>query len=819
MSIHKSGLKAARHLAGASVLALLIGAGFSASAQADEVAESAGAAADATADAAIEEVTITARRRSERLQNVPLAISAVRGSELSTQQLDRVTDYQFKVPNFNAVQQNTRVSTLLIRGLGGNANNDGAESGVGLIVDNVFYTHVGFSWIDFIDTDGIEVARGPQGTLLGKNTTIGALIVKTKLPSFEPELKLEATYASYDRKKVRASWTGPIIDDKLAFRLTGSLDNGGGWVTNQYDGTKYLDNGRFSLRGQLLFTPSENISNRFIIEHNETREYNNFYPPAGDATHNLNLNGTVHSVRAGGWENRLKSVFGYTPSYDIPNNANLNTQQRLFSKVDGVSNELNWDIGGLTFTSISAWRKLNFRPKNDGDYSPYSILHLGYDVDAEQLSQEFRLANQTGGTFDWQVGAYYLRQEVVSDLHFRLYKDASAFFLSGNPLIQPQFVLPVILDGVDYSKRGETNVDSKAVFAQGTWHFTDRFDVTAGLRYTKETREVSVVGSSTGGSPLVGPLAALAPVRGLVLGSLAGTSSAGGLASAGIFDISDEKDGESVSWLFNPSYKLSDTVLIYGVASYGEKSGAANTTASPLTPTFTQPLIIKPEKSTDYEIGFKSTFADNRAVVNVNLYRNTIEDFQSTQLSQSGVALVSYLGNVGEARLQGIEIETRFRVTPNFNLTLNGAYNDAKYVSYEDAPAPVEYAVALGGQPLSLSGEQIVGVPKVNVQLSVDYETPVASNLNLFAYGNTLYRSEVELVNPHSQYGHQDAYSLTNIGIGLRTPDQRFSVLLWSRNLFDKRYAVGYGSASAVNPFIAIQGDPRTVGLTLTGRF
>ncbi|MFT4089842.1 MAG: TonB-dependent receptor [Asticcacaulis sp.] len=815
MRVHKSGFKAARHLTGVSVLSLLIGAAIGAPAQANEVAD----AVEAASDEAIEEVTITARRRAERLQNVPLAISAVRGSELSTQQLDRVSDYQYKVPNFNAVQQNTRVSTLLIRGLGGNANNDGAESGVGLIVDNVFYTHVGFSWIDFIDLDGIEVARGPQGTLLGKNTTIGALIVKTKLPSFEPELKLEATYASYDRKKVRASWTGPIIDDKLAFRLTASLDNGGGWVTNKYDSKKYLDSGRYSVRGQLLFTPSENVSNRFIVEHNETREYNNFYPPAGDANNNLNLDGSVHSVRAGGWENRLRSVFGYTPSYDIPNNANLDTQQRLFSKVDGASNELNWDIGGLTFTSITAWRKLFFRPKNDGDYSPYAILHLGYDVDAEQWSQEFRLANQTGGSFDWQVGAFYLKQEVVSDLHFRLYEDASAFFLTGNPLIPPAYVLPVILDGVDYSKRGETNVDSSAVFAQGTWHVNDRLDVTAGLRYTSETRDVSVVGSSTGGAPLVGPLASLAPVRGLILGSLAGTSNAGGLASAGIFDVSDKKDSESVSWLLNPSYKLSDNVLLYGVASYGEKSGAANTTASPLTPTFTQPLIINPEKSTDYELGFKSTFADNRAVVNVNLFRNTIEDFQSTQLSQAGVALVSYLGNVGEARLQGVEIETRFRVAPNLNISVNGAYNDAKYVSYEDAPAPVEYSVALGGQPLSLSGEQIVGVPRFNVQLSADYEKSVGDNLNLFAYGNTLYRSEVELVNPHSQYGHQDAYSITNIGIGLRTIDQRFSVLLWSRNLFDKRYAIGYGSASAVNPFIAIQGDPRTVGLTLTGRF
>lgn len=797
MKIHK--------WAGVSGAALLFGLGLAQGVQAQAVAVETAAV---EADTEVEEVTITARRRSERLQNVPLAVSAVRGSELATQQLDRVADYQFKVPNFGAVQQNPRVSTLTIRGIGGNASNDGAESGVGLIVDNVFYTHVGFAWLDFVDLDSIEVVRGPQGTLLGKNTTVGALIIKTKEPSFTPELSVEGTYASRERKQVRISSTGPLIEDKLAYRLTASTDNGGGWVKNAWNGDDYLDNNRFGLRGQLLFTPTANISNRLILEHTESKEFNNFYPPVTDVNFNYNLDGSVHSPRTS-WEAKLKGLFGYTPSYDAPNNADLNNQQRIVSKTDGASNELNWDFSGLTLTSITAWRKFYFRPYNDSDYSPLRVLRGGYDVDAEQYSQEFRLANTTGGVFDWQVGAFYLKQEVISDNRTILYEDASRF-LAGAALPS------IVLNGVTYSKLGSTEAESVAIFGQGTWHITDRFDLTLGLRYTEESRDARVVGSYSGGAALP---PALAPYRAAVIGQLAGTSGAGGTAAAGIFNISDSKDSDSVSWIINPSYKLNDNVLLYAHASYGEKSGAANTTAIPVSPTFTHPLIIEPEKSTDYEVGFKSTFAANRATVNLNFYHNTIEDYQAAQRAQEGLTLTTYLGNVGEVRLQGVELETRFRFTPEFSASLNAAYNDAKYTSYDNAPAPVEYEVALNYQPLSQTGDQLNGIPKVNVQLSLDYERSVGGNLNFFAYGNTLYRSEVSFLGERSLYGHQGSYSLTNAGIGLRTADQRYSVLLWSRNLFDEDYAIAYGTASAVNPVFAIQGEPRTVGLTFSGRF
>ena len=188
---------------------IVLGIGFGGSAArantvaTDATAESAETtsadAVEAAEDAGGAELLVTARRREEGLQDVPIPVSAVSGTELAEQHLDRIGDYTVRIPNFTAIQQNTRVSGLYVRGVGGNASNDGAEGGVGLIVDNVFFTHVGFSWLDFVDLESVEVVRGPQGTLLGKNTTVGAVIVRTAQPSFDPSFSGSLTVANRDR--------------------------------------------------------------------------------------------------------------------------------------------------------------------------------------------------------------------------------------------------------------------------------------------------------------------------------------------------------------------------------------------------------------------------------------------------------------------------------------------------------------------------------------------------------------------------------------------------------------------------------------------
>jgi iron complex outermembrane receptor protein len=741
-------------------------------------------AADANDGAAVEQVLITARRREEKLQDTPITVSAVSGQILKTERLERVADYAAKIAGFNALQQNTRVSTLTIRGVGGNANSDGSEAGVGLIVDGVFFTHPGFSWLDFVDLDHIELARGPQGTLLGKNTTLGALIVTTKAPSFTPEATISATVASRDRYQLRANVSGPLVEDKLAARLTLYGDTGGGWIKNKYDGKDYLDNHRWAARGQLLFTPNTLFTDRLIAEHYDTQEYNNYYPAIADPL--TYANGTARN----GWARKLQTAFGYTPSFDIED-ANVDTQQRLVSRTDGLSNQADFKLGDYQLTSISAWRRLYFRPYNDSDGTPYPIFRAGYDVDVDQYSQELRLASPTGGAVDWQTGIFLLKQKVRSNFRTLFFGKASAFFLAP--------ALPgVILDGVETDQLGKSDTTSAAVFGQGTWHVSEKAAVTVGLRYTHEKREASNRAFALGGAPLTGALAPYAAYRSAVTGAP--------------FTVMGEDKGGSVSWLVNPSYKITDDILAYASVSYGEKSGAANLGAKP-----GDAIIIGPEKSTDYELGLKTTWWGGRATLNANIYRDTITGYQATLSDPTATTVRSYLANVGKVRLKGIEVEGAAQVTSTLNLSFSTAWGESTYVSYRNAPPPPELTYAGAPVAIDLSGKQAPFAPNWTGQVSARWEQPLSNGWTAFAYANEAWKSRTYL-NPLSSYGRQGGYGLTNAGLGFRTQDDKLSVTVWARNLFDKRYAAAFGAATAVTPYIAILGEPRTVGVTLAAK-
>lgn len=748
-------------------------------------------------------ITVTARHREEKLQDVPIAISAISGAELTAKRIERVSEFALRVPNFSALQQNTRVSGLYIRGLGGNASNDGAEGGVGLIVDNVFFTHVGFSWLDFVDLENIQVVRGPQGTLLGKNTTIGAVIVQTAKPRFDPSFTLQATYGNYDAVQLRANATGPIIADKLAYRLTFAESKGGGWNTNAYNGARLLDNNRWSVRGQLLFTPTSNFSSRLIAEHYETNEYNNFYPPVADVTQNLNLNGTVNSARTGSWTAKL-ARFGYTPNLNAPYNANLNNQERLVANTDGLSNEINWNLGGVNLTGVSAWRRLYFRPYNDSDYSPLDIYRAGYDVDVNQYSQELRLASDKGSTIDWQVGAYYLHEKLRSNLRTIFGSDASTFFFaSGVPSSH--------LDGLEYDRDGHLTVDSLAGFGQVTAHLSSTFSITGGVRYTWEKKQVNVVGyaRNTAGLNPAG-----ATLRTTLLNNLGGTTG----SAAGAYTLDNEVSRGSVAWLINPAWQIAPGVLLYASASHGEKSGAANTSATAAQAAL---VITRPEKSTDFEAGIKTTLADGKATINLNFYNNTITDYQGSRVDSTNASFGTYLANVGKVRLRGFELETSWRPVPAFGVNANLAYNDAKYLDYADAPAPLEYQVANGGAavPLSLTGYQVAGAAKWTVQGGIDLDQPIGGEWNLTGYANTSWKSRIAYINPRSIYGWQAPVAITNVGLGLRTQDNRWQLQAWAKNVTNERYAVSYGAASASAPVIEVYGNPRTFGGTITRTF
>jgi iron complex outermembrane receptor protein len=872
--------RALRGGAGRASLALAAGVAFTWGATApawaaDVRSDAADAAAATTADASaaaqpgegsLSEVVVTARRRVERLQDVPISISQIGAAAIVRQKLTKLQDFAQDLPNFTPNTLNPRTSSLSIRGVGGVVGgSDGSESGAGLIVDDVFYTYVGFAFAPLYDVAAVEVARGPQGTLLGKNTTVGAVIVRNNAPSFDPESQAEISVGNYDSTRITASSTGPLIGDTLAYRLSFYReDNGGFWPNNPVPipdndrATSYGDNtNRWGLRGQLLWQPTSNISDRLIVDGGDTSEFNNYTSVISSLfTHYAN----GAPVRT--FETFMYQMYGLT---NLPTSEYASSQTNpspFQTAFFGVSNELNADFGWANLTSVTGYRNDKLWPRNSQGYYGYYVESLGYDNNNSIYSEELRLASKPSKIFDWTVGAYGLIDSRWSKDRVIYGKDASSWLLTPLPAnfatqVNPAtFHNPAILNDLEDDRLGTALTHSIAAFGQGTLHLWEGVDLTGGVRFTHETRSGNVIGSyfiGAGGTPNSQLSASdLALRTSFVNTALRGTFNAAQIAS--YYGLPDSVANDAVSWLVNPSWKITPNILLYASAAQGEKSGAINTVAQSIAGTTVvpgssvpvggiQPLITKPEVALDFELGVKTTWFNQRLLLNVNLYQNTITDFQGAVLDTTtfpGVAY-TYLGNIPKVQLKGVEAEAYWQANDWLQFHLAGALSAATYLSYPDAGLPADQLYGTSnplytkGLPYSsLSGTSVPSVAPWTVNGDVSWDKPAGQILGhdvaLFGFVNVAVTGKTRYSDSRSTiYYGQDTYALTNASIGVHRADGRWALSVWVRNLADTKYvnlngialntAPGGTTYSGYGPSTYSPGDPRTFGATLSTEF
>jgi iron complex outermembrane receptor protein len=784
---------------------------------------------DAGAPGGIEEITVVGRHRAENKQDVPIPIAAISGKILAEEHVDQLVDFKKVVPGFNLINSNPRVSAVVLRGVGGNASNDGSESGVGLIIDNVFYTHVGFAWLNLTDLDHIELLRGPQGTLLGKNTTVGALVVSTNKPSFDLGADAEESFTNHDGYFFRGDATGALVPGVLAARITGYSDKSDGFILNHYNNNYYADHNRYGLRGQLLYTPTDNIDDRLIATYYQSFEYSNYNSYLG-------VNPLFFANNAA----KVPRGSTYTPIAD-DHDFNEATQDRLPTHIGGVSNELNYHLDGLTLTSVSAYEFFQFIPLNGAGNIPFPVSRSGYDVNDDQFSQEFRVASDPGPDFDWQGGLYGLREFITSTDRSKYFQDASAYYLGSiatpNPVVDP-----TLLNGVEEDKYGKADTTSIAAYLHGTWHVTDQFDLTVGARDTLEWKYAADPASYIGAehSPNLAETVYLLQNFG-GLNGVANTSS--GVRAVKNKDgtysfvpyslnsaLSATETHNSASFLVNPSYKIAPNILAYLAASTGEKSGAAVTNAIAFTngTGAVVPLFTKPETSVDFEFGLKTDWFDKRLELNVNVYDNHIYNYQTSITQSLGVVgglqqFASYLSTAGQVRLRGVELEGRVAPTEDLSIAFNTALNDARYVSFDNAPNPY-FGVA--GSPTaanpfaSLTGQQIPNAPRLSGNITINYQHPITDDLIGYIWVNQNYRSKVYFTSSYLAANYQTDYGLTDFGVGVKAADGSYSAEFFVKNAFDLRYGVSItGTAAPTGATTATLGDPRYIGGTLAYHF
>lgn len=753
------------------------------------------------------DIVVTARRRTERAQDVPIALSVVGAEQLGLRGDYRLDQVQQLVPSLQVFSFNPRNTNINIRGLGSNValTNDGLENGVGVYIDNVYYGRVGQSQFDLVDLASVEVLRGPQGTLFGKNTTAGAINITSRLPGFQWHADGQVDVGNYDYRQVRGSLTGPLVDGLAAFRLSAAYTSRDGFLYDSTMRRRVHDYENATVRGQLLITPASALTIRLIGDWGQQDQACCINLPVRTfATYD---NG---AAIANTFVQRLARFPNYTPPPIDPFARTTDANSPFQANMDtwGVSGQIDYALGGAALTAITAVRHWNWFPRNDSDLTALSINTQNHILNFQrQVSQEVRLASTGARSVDWLIGAYYFRQVVRGYSRAEFGSDAAlALYPSDN-----QTVAGIATNGLLSAGRSDPHTKSGALFGQGTWHIAPTLSLTAGLRYTHEDKWGSYANDRLVAQPTTGLTAAqiarVAAIRN---------------ALAPIQAFAVDTDDDSVSGLATLGWKPGDDILIYATYSRGAKSQGLNLTNLPVG---VDP-VVRPESVDNYETGLKSQFLKRRVTLNLAAYQTNVRDYQTTIVQQviGTNTYINYIANIPKVRSRGFEGDLAVHPADWLSLTGSIAYTDATYRDYPNGPTPVEAlnptAASPGGTPLrDFSGQRLAGVPKWAASVGGDATRAIGNAAEAYLHSDWSYRSSYYTVASNSRYGLVPGYGLVNARAGIRLGEGgRYDLSVWARNLFDKDYfqtlnVLNYGLVTA------ILGDPGTYGATLKVRF
>lgn len=775
-------------------------------------AEAAAAGDGAQAQDQIENVMVTARRREEAVQDVPLAIAVLNASTIEstgTFNVGKLTQLQ---PSVQFYSSNPRNSAVNIRGLGApfGLTNDGIEQGVGIYIDQVYYARSATATFDFLDVEQIEILRGPQGTLYGKNTTAGAINVTTRKPSFTPEGRAEITTGNLGYVQSKASISGPLIGDTLAGRLSGSYTSRDGTIYNVRTDQHINEIDNLGFKGQLLWQPSANLKATFSGDytHQDPLGFGQIYVRTGSTQRPLNRQFAGLAAASSNYAPPSTNPFDRLTDLD----ADLSAEQTFA----GASALVEWDVGPGTLTSVSAYRKWDWGPANDRDFIGLPITTISQNPSQQrQWSQELRFA-ATGDKIDYVAGLYGFYQTIDTNGVQEQGPSASRWLLSGANANNP-----AILNGL----RSENDIGLKntsvAAFGQLTWHVTDDLRLQPGLRVNydkKDGKYIATVTNATHTALTAPQLSVLAPQN-----------------------YTPEFSDTNVSGDFTASYDLTDDVLAYVTYARSFKSGGINLSGLPLDAN-NQPITavetVKPETVNHYEGGVKTQLFDHKATLNLAAFWTEITDYQATVTNSQANVIRGYLANADKIRVRGVELDFSVRPLSGLNVYANGAYTDHEYTSFPNAPCPPELSggtAATAANPPSapgtpggfsppfcdISGQWLPGISKVALSYGVDYDFPLpwlgTDGGAYFAFDGS-YRSKFSSNPSRSIYTDVNGYSLANFRAGVRTSG--WNVYGWVRNAFEEEYFEFLATQSGSTGLVVGQpGDPRTYGVTVNKSF
>jgi iron complex outermembrane recepter protein len=867
------------------------------------IAQAGPAAPAASSDEKIEKVTVTATRRKTSLQKTAVAVTAVGEQTIKDSRVENIEDLMAVVPSLQVTNGgNPAAFTVRIRGVGTQGNNAGLEAAVGTFIDGVYRSRASVAFGDLGELERIEVLRGPQGTLFGRNTSAGILSVLTKKPSFEGnETWVEATGGSFDQFAVKGGANVVAIPDKLAFRLFGTRHEQEGFIDvnpgrpDAYDGNA---KSYYALRGQALWQLGEKADFRFIADFAKRDDQccsAATIDPGGPGRASAPPPG-VPSTSGASIINYLEAPFlGKAITDQVDEQVaygNRSTNNHIEDK--GFSGELNWDLGGATLTSITAQRDWTTTYAQDSDFSGADILYFADDdrnlTKFETFTHEMRLTGELDWV-DWLVGGFYSDEDITRNATllngFELERYLSLHRIGNTDIAVAPFTslrgtlaavfghstaTPVWTGGLGNDDLYKQNSESFALFTHNIFHLTDSVDLTAGLRWTTETkvfdatyRSFGMGGCTTVENTLgLNPGAAAGALAGLVgLTCLPGSRHALDVLTAAK-PHHQEREETEFSGIATLAWEIKEDLNTYATYSRGHKAGGfnldrsfadaagsivrgagANTViAGVITPTGAGPCVAGPgevaagtqcvrgpdtsfpaEFVDAFELGLKTSLANDTFFLNTALFYQTFENFQLNTFT--GISFI--VTSVPEVISQGVEIEATWR-TPVKGLNTNFAiqYTDAHYGEIGDITIPTSF---LGRNPglFLLKDATITHSPELTLTGGFNYEFPLFSTLTGLFHMDARWQSEMNTGSNLDPRKAQDAFAVVGLKFAVYTEDDRYGLEFFARNLFDERYintafdAPLQGSsitptAAATSTIDAFLGEPRMIGFTLRAR-
>ncbi len=828
------------HLLGVSTLALAIAAPAYAQ--------------QTTGNSLIDEIVVTATKREQTLQDVPISVAVTGQQTIERAQVRDLIDLQTVVPSLKVSQFNaTGQTNFIIRGFGNGNGNDGIESSVGVFIDGVYRSRSAAALDDLPEIERVEVLRGPQSTLFGKNVSAGAISIVTKRPQFEPGGKIEGSYGNFNTRQLRGTFTGPI-SDTLAVRVSGSLNKRDGMFTNLTTGNDVGDRDRWSVRGDVLWEPTDKTSVRIIADYNKINE-------TCCAVGSI-LNGPA-TLAIGGV---LRKPIG-DPSKIFDRNVIFNTDPNNTLSGKGLSGQVDHDLGFAKLTSITAYRNQKSASFQDIDFTGADISNNRTANTIKTFTQEVRLASSGDGPINWLIGGFYQDEKIDTGRTITYGSDIRAFAdaLSGpvpatllgalpaalrpaltgrsniyaleflQSLATPTLVRP----GSTYFQAGQgindfynMNQKSYSLFGQVDYAVTDKLTLTGGLAYMNDEKKArSNVVLNDPFSSLNLAAVPQFPALGLpgniynALGALQffyGNTTNHAPVNYPNATESGVLKGDKVTYAVRAAYDFG-AINAYVSYSTGWKAGAYNLSSDSRPPNANGVgRTANPEDVDVYEIGLKANFPGGYA--NLAAFKQSIQGFQSNAFTGLGYSLV----NAGEQSVKGFEIDSAWRPVQWLNLAASVTYLDAQYdsftgaacVNYDTARCPVNPATGLRPNFRDLTGDTPAGIPKWSFSSSATFNKDLGPDYQGFLRVEYNYTSKTHLTETTPPELSSFDQNVINASLGVTNTPRQLEVMVWARNLTNDKYLIStFPTVAQDGSYSGYPSAPRTYGVTVRKSF